>query len=200
MVTTRAFLTASSGIDLRGSTRGFWFAAIIFVVVMSGGVVGMAAADFDASESSVSATSPHVANGSDASTVTVLVNDTAGTPITGLTASNVSISLTGDAVVDDGFEETSEAGVYEFTVTNTEVETVTTTVTVDDSELGDQPETAFEPHRQRQSVVKSRIRRSKRVFQTSRLPPKTALGRTRLKRTTTATTPSSCPETTIHTR
>lgn len=145
MVTTRAFLTASSGIDLRGSTRGFWFAAIIFVVVMSGGVVGMAAADFDASESSVSATSPHVANGSDASTVTVLVNDTAGTPITGLTASNVSISLTGDAVVDDGFEETSEAGVYEFTVTNTEVETVTTTVTVDDSELGDQPETAFEP-------------------------------------------------------
>src|SRR6056297_483136 len=97
----------------------------------------------DADLSSVTATSPHLADGEDPSFVTVTLIDTDGNPIEGFNLANVSIQVTGNAVptAPDGL---SNPGEYGFTVTNGTAETVTVTVTADGVELTDQPDIVFE--------------------------------------------------------
>ncbi|MDZ7757115.1 invasin domain 3-containing protein [Rhodohalobacter sp.] len=98
----------------------------------------------DADLSSVSATSPHLADGEDPSFVTVTLIDTDGNPIEGFDLADLAVQVTGNAVptAPDGL---SNPGEYGFTVTNSTAETVTVTVTADGVELTDQPEIVFEP-------------------------------------------------------
>lgn len=103
----------------------------------------LAVASVDAGGSTVAATSPHVANGTDASTVTVEVVDSEGILVSGLEADRFDVALSGNATLDEP-AETGTAGVYEFTVTSTEGETVDVAVDVDDERLDDGPEIAFE--------------------------------------------------------
>ena len=95
----------------------------------------------DGSASSVEATSPHIANGVDASTVTITVIDDQGNPMDDV--NDFSVDLTGDAIPASDISNEGE-GVYEILVTNTTPETVTVTVTVDGTELDDTPEIVFE--------------------------------------------------------
>ncbi|MCC5908224.1 MAG: BspA family leucine-rich repeat surface protein, partial [Balneolaceae bacterium] len=97
----------------------------------------------DAENSSVSATSPHIADGVDTSVATVTVHDEDDEPITGLTNDDFLVELTGSATATD-VEETGTPGTYTFTIANTEIETVTLKVTVQGIELDEQPEIIFE--------------------------------------------------------
>ncbi|TVQ01050.1 MAG: BspA family leucine-rich repeat surface protein [Balneolaceae bacterium] len=97
----------------------------------------------DAENSSVSATSPHLANGIDTSVATVILRDEDDLPITGLEDGDFMIELTGSAVASE-VVETGTPGTYTFTITNIEIETVTLTVIADGVELDDQPEIVFE--------------------------------------------------------
>jgi surface protein len=97
----------------------------------------------DAENSEVTATSPHLADGVDTSVATVVVRDEADDAITGLVDDDFEIEMTGSAVAAD-VSETGIPGTYSFTINNTEVETVTLTVTADGVELDDQPEIIFE--------------------------------------------------------
>ncbi|MCC5941835.1 MAG: BspA family leucine-rich repeat surface protein [Balneolaceae bacterium] len=97
----------------------------------------------DADNSSVSATSPHLADGMDTSVATVVLRDESDEPITNLLDGHFEIVLTGSAEASE-VEETSTPGTYTFTITNTEIETVTLTVIADGVELDDQPEIVFE--------------------------------------------------------
>ncbi|MCC5940176.1 MAG: hypothetical protein JJU37_01435 [Balneolaceae bacterium] len=83
----------------------------------------------DASSSSVEATSPHTADGNDASTVTVTVMGDDVNPMTGFSNSDFDIDLTGNASASNVSNE--GGGEYEFEVTNSTAQTVTLTVTVD---------------------------------------------------------------------
>ena len=95
----------------------------------------------DASESSVEATSPHLADGEDASTVTITVIDDQGNPMDDV--SDFSLDLTGDAIPASDISNEG-GGDYEILVTNTTPETVTVTVTVEGTDLEDQPQILFE--------------------------------------------------------
>jgi hypothetical protein len=97
----------------------------------------------DAFASTVTATSPHLADGEDVSLVTVVLVDTEGNPVTGLEDDDFEIALTGSATFGP-VTESSEAGTYEFEVTNEAAEEVTVTVTVDGVELDDKPVIVFE--------------------------------------------------------
>ncbi|MDZ7755150.1 carboxypeptidase-like regulatory domain-containing protein [Rhodohalobacter sp.] len=77
-----------------------------------------------ASGSTANATSPHTADGSDASTVTITPTDVFGNEITGLTDTDFTVNVGTNAVAGT-VTETATAGTYEFTVTNTTIETVT---------------------------------------------------------------------------
>jgi uncharacterized membrane protein len=96
----------------------------------------------DPDASTVTATSPNVADGSDAATVTATVVDENGDPLTGLTAADFDISVGGDATVASGVTETN-AGVYEFTLTDNTAETVSVAVTADGVALTDEPTVEF---------------------------------------------------------
>lgn len=97
----------------------------------------------DAGNSSVIATSPHIADGVDTSVAAVVVRDEDDQPMTGLANDDFLIELTGSAIASD-VEETDTPGTYTFTITNTEIETVSLTITVQGVELDDQPEIDFE--------------------------------------------------------
>src|SRR6056297_462944 len=106
--------------------------------------------------SSLSATSPHLADGEDPSFVTVTLIDTDGNPIEGFDLANLSVQVTGNAVptAPDGL---SNPGEYGFTVTNGTAETVTVTVTADGVELTDQPQIVFEEPQQPVDAVLSSV-------------------------------------------
>lgn len=97
----------------------------------------------DPAASIVTATTPHAANGADASQVTITLIDTNGNPVAGLTAGLFSITLTGSASAGS-VSETAVAGTYVFEVTNSVAEQVTVTVTADGVELNDNPVILFE--------------------------------------------------------
>lgn len=82
------------------------------------------------------------ANGSNASTVTVVLRDEDDSPVEGRGDSDFSIALTGNASRTT-VTETSTSGTYAFDVTNTTAETVTVTVTADGVTLDDQPTIEF---------------------------------------------------------
>jgi len=96
----------------------------------------------DAENSKVSATTPHTADGVDQSTVTVLLRDEENNPITGFSADDFSIELTGSSSASE-ITETETSGTYSFTVTDTKEEVVTVSITADGIELDDQPEIDF---------------------------------------------------------
>lgn len=126
------------------------------VGVVSGAVDGIAlgdsaAVEFVADSSPVSASLSSVtadpssgvdADGSDASTVTVVLRDVEDHPVEGLADDDFSIALTGDAG-RTAVTETSTSGTYAFDVTNTTAETVTVTVTAGGLTLDDQPTVEF---------------------------------------------------------
>jgi hypothetical protein len=97
----------------------------------------------DAVASSVSASSPHIADGTDVSEVIITLVDTEGEPVSGLDPGDFDIGLTGSAV-QGALSETAEPGTYSFEVTNETAETVTVTVIADGVELDDKPEIVFE--------------------------------------------------------
>lgn len=99
-----------------------------------------------ASSSSVDATSPHLADGSDASTVTVNIVNEIGDSVDDLGNDDFNISLTGSASATNVSNE--GGGEYQFEVTNNVVETITVTVTADGTELDDNPEIIFEADEQ----------------------------------------------------
>ena len=96
-----------------------------------------------ASNSEVTATTPHTADGTDQSTVTVVLRDEEDDAITGFTSADFSIDVTGSASATE-ITETSTAGTYQFNVTNAVAEVVTVTITAAGVELDDKPEIDFE--------------------------------------------------------
>ncbi|MDZ7694027.1 MAG: invasin domain 3-containing protein [Balneolaceae bacterium] len=103
------------------------------------------AADVDASVSSVTASSPHAADGKDASTVTIELADQFGNAIGGLADEDFAIGLSGSGASSrTAVSETGTAGTYQTKVTSTAAEEVTVTVTADGVQLEDQPSITFE--------------------------------------------------------
>ncbi|HEX6307113.1 MAG TPA: invasin domain 3-containing protein [Longimicrobiales bacterium] len=84
-----------------------------------------------------------IANGVDVSTVTVVLVDTNGQPVTGLAPAAFAVGVTGSAGLGPVTETT--AGTYTFTVTDTKAETVTVTVTAKGVQLAAQPSIQFVP-------------------------------------------------------
>lgn len=99
--------------------------------------------EIDGSASSLSATSPHIADGLDASMVSMVLVDTDGIPVSGLSDADFVITLTGSAEAS-AVEATSTPGTYSFNVTNTLAETVTVTVNISGVSLVDAAEIVFE--------------------------------------------------------
>ncbi|PKD43291.1 invasin domain 3-containing protein [Rhodohalobacter barkolensis] len=93
--------------------------------------------------SSAGATSPHTADGSDFSTVTVTLADASGNGISGLGDADFAVNVGSNAAAGTVSETTTD-GTYEFTVTNNTVETVTVVITADGVTLDDQPEIQFQ--------------------------------------------------------
>ena len=91
----------------------------------------------------MSATSPHTADGTDASTVTITLADGFGNEITGLGNTAFSVDVGANASAG-AVSETATDGTYEFTVTNTTVESVTVVITADGVTLDDQPTIEFQ--------------------------------------------------------
>jgi len=97
----------------------------------------------DADSSTVTATSPHLADGEDQSFVLVQLADSLGEPIDRFAPGDLSVSVSGSAEAT-GPDNTGNPGEFGFTVNNTEAETVTVSITIDDVLLTDQPEIVFE--------------------------------------------------------
>ncbi|MCC5941915.1 MAG: T9SS type A sorting domain-containing protein, partial [Balneolaceae bacterium] len=97
----------------------------------------------DASSSSVEATSPHDADGSDASTVTINLVDESGDAMENVSSGSFSISLSGSAELASDLSNEGN-GEYEVQVTNNTAETVTVTVTVQGIELEETAQIVFE--------------------------------------------------------
>ncbi|MCA1800362.1 MAG: Ig-like domain-containing protein, partial [Actinobacteria bacterium] len=100
-------------------------------------------AGVSATGSSVGATSPHDADGTDASTVTITLQDSFGNAIGGLLDADVSLDVGSNAVAGS-VAETVTSGVYETSVTNGTQETVTVIVTASGVVLDNQPQILFE--------------------------------------------------------
>src|SRR5690625_5194502 len=92
--------------------------------------------------SRVRATTPHLADCTDFSTVSITLVDTADLPVTSLQSYDFFIELTGSAERSE-IRETSEAGTYSFTVIDPRPEKVQVTLTVGDVKLNDAPEIEF---------------------------------------------------------
>ncbi|MGM0587392.1 MAG: invasin domain 3-containing protein [Bacteroidota bacterium] len=105
--------------------------------------ISFTSGNVDAGNSVVNATSPHTADGTDASTVTIELKDANNNAISGLTNAVFNIAVTGDASVGT-VSETGTAGTYEVEVTNTTAEDVTVTVTADGTTLNDAPSITFD--------------------------------------------------------
>jgi hypothetical protein len=97
----------------------------------------------DARGSTLSATSPHRANGLDASTVTVTLLDANGNAVTGLAGSELAIALTGSASTSN-LRETATPGTYELHMTSLVPGTVTVAVTGREAALTERAVVVFE--------------------------------------------------------
>ncbi|PWN07788.1 Ig-like domain-containing protein [Rhodohalobacter mucosus] len=97
-----------------------------------------------ASVSSVTATSPHTADGSDASTVTIVLQDASGNAITGLTNTDFTVDLGVSSAAAGTVAETGTPGTYTVSVTNTAAEPVTVIITADGVVLDDSPVVEFQ--------------------------------------------------------
>lgn len=95
--------------------------------------------DVDATGSSVTATSPHTADGTDASTVTIVLQDENGNAITGLENADFTVDLSSVTATAGTVSESVTPGTYTVSVTNSELESVTVTITVDIVTLDDTP-------------------------------------------------------------
>jgi hypothetical protein len=95
--------------------------------------------DVDATGSSVTATSPHTADGTDASTVTIVLQDENGNAITGLENADFTVDLSSVTATAGTVSESGTPGTYTVSVTNTELESVTVTITVGIVTLDDTP-------------------------------------------------------------
>jgi hypothetical protein len=95
--------------------------------------------DVDATGSSVTATSPHTADGTDASTVTIVLQDENGNAITGLENADFTVDLSSVTATAGTVSESGTLGTYTVSVTNTELESVTVTITVGIVTLDDTP-------------------------------------------------------------
>ena len=100
------------------------------------------AGDVSSSVSDVSASPTSLTVGS-SSTVTIQLRDSNGNPIGGLTNSNFSINLTGNAT-RTSVSETTTTGTYRFNVTDNTAENVTVTVNANGTELNDKPTITFQ--------------------------------------------------------
>jgi hypothetical protein len=83
-----------------------------------------------------------LADGADAATVTLVLEDAHGNPVSGLTNSDFAIAVTGSAQAGTVSAGTPP-GTYAFEVTNTVAETVTVTVTARSVQLTQQPMITF---------------------------------------------------------
>ncbi|MTI88654.1 MAG: hypothetical protein FH748_11875 [Balneolaceae bacterium] len=92
--------------------------------------------------SNVQGTSPHTADGSDASTITIDLKDQYGNVISG-EAANIAFSGLSDAQAAS-VSETGTPGTYQAAVTNTTAENITVVVTAGGTQLDDQPSITFE--------------------------------------------------------
>src|SRR6056297_297244 len=110
----------------------------------------------DATLSEVSATTPHTADDTDQSTVTVLLRDEEGDPITGFTSTDFSIGVTGSDS-DTEITETGTPGTYSVNVANAVEEIVTVTITAAGVELDDEPTIDFEAPAQVVSATNSEV-------------------------------------------
>lgn len=99
-------------------------------------------AEINPSNSSIAADPENLQVGNH-STITVELRDDTDNPVEGLEKEAFVIELTGNASAGP-ISETDGAGNYEFEVTNTTIEDVTVSVTVDDTELDDNPVITFE--------------------------------------------------------
>jgi adhesin/invasin len=97
--------------------------------------------EIDAELSSVGATSPHVADGEDASTISIRVVEGQENPIANLEANDFDLDVGENAEVSD-FTDVGD-GDYTFSLTNTVAGEVTIQVTVDGTELDNSPIVEF---------------------------------------------------------
>ncbi|MEX2363807.1 MAG: invasin domain 3-containing protein, partial [Balneolaceae bacterium] len=95
-----------------------------------------------ASNSEVTATSPHTADGEDASTITITLKDANGNTIRGVEEGDFILTY-GDHAELSEFIEAGD-GVYTYDLTNTKAEELAITVTVDGIELDKKPEILFQ--------------------------------------------------------
>ncbi len=138
-------LAIFSGLIIQVAAEGYTLSAVDesgeFVSVISD-PFDILAAEVDAGESSVATTSPHTADGSDASTVTITLKDEFGNTIAGFTDDDFDLGVGGNAIAGN-FVEVG-GGEYTYQVTNTVAETINVVVTAGGVELTDQPEIVFE--------------------------------------------------------
>src|SRR5690625_3095513 len=104
----------------------------------------------DASKSSVTATSPHLADGVDASVVTIELVDRDGNPLSGLQEGDFEIFLVSTMdqdvqAVAGPVSEVQTSGIYTFSITDTIPESFEVFVMVGGVALDDKPEITFEP-------------------------------------------------------
>jgi len=97
----------------------------------------------DALNSGVTATSPHIADGEDASVVKITLRNPDNSMIAGVASDQFTISLSGGSVTGDPAE--TESGVYQFQVVSTVAGPVSVVVSIYDVELADKPVIDFEP-------------------------------------------------------
>jgi hypothetical protein len=109
---------------------------------LEGGFSVVGSVSGSASSMSASPASGVVADGTQQSTVTVVVRDALGTSIPGVPAGSFAISVTGSAKAGP-VAPTGTAGTYAFAVTNTVAETVTVSVDVEGVTLADKPTIGF---------------------------------------------------------
>ncbi|MEX0720932.1 MAG: invasin domain 3-containing protein, partial [Balneolaceae bacterium] len=100
------------------------------------------AGEINASDSEVSATSPHTADGDDASTVTITLKDVNNNNISSLAEGDFVLTYGENAELSE-FTEVGN-GVYTFELINTIAEEVAIVVTADGTELDEKPTVVFE--------------------------------------------------------
>src|SRR5690625_3081415 len=103
----------------------------------------------DASKSSVTATSPHLADGVDASVVTIELVDRDGNPLSGLQEGDFEINLVSNMdqdvrAVAGPVSEVQTSGIYTFSITSPAEGSLLVSVTIMGEELKDQPTVIFD--------------------------------------------------------
>ncbi|MEX0662974.1 MAG: right-handed parallel beta-helix repeat-containing protein [Balneolaceae bacterium] len=99
----------------------------------------------DASSSSVTTTSPHIADGSDEATVSITLRTSKGQQIGGYESDKFEVTLNDENASAGTVSKTDSSGLYSFTVTSKSEGKIEVTVKVDGITLTDQPVIIFEP-------------------------------------------------------